>query len=164
MSYSSIFPIDEAVNAVESAGVTLQIGFQRRFDTSFRRLKQAIDSGELGEKGPRTLHLSSKDPIAPPDEMIAANGGLWLLTGVHDFDMARFLTGEDAVEVYAKATDGTAHGDLLAVRRGLVILTMESGCVVTIDNVWGQGLYDQRVEAVCVSFACIVCSSPNNCP
>lgn len=139
--------IDEALKAVENAGVKLQIGFNRRFDPTFARIKQAIDSGEIGT--PHLLHIISRDPAPPPIEYVKVSGGIFFDMTIHDFDMARFLFG-DVTEMYA--TGGVmvdpAIGEAGDIDTALITLKFASGAVGSIDNsrqaVYG---YDQRVEA-----------------
>ncbi|MFO7170807.1 MAG: Gfo/Idh/MocA family oxidoreductase, partial [Chloroflexota bacterium] len=95
----SLERIDRALAAVERAGVTLQIGFNRRFDASFRRVRQAVERGEIGE--PHQLHITSRDPAPPPIGYVRASGGIFMDMTIHDFDMARFLIGREVEEVYA---------------------------------------------------------------
>lgn len=139
--------IDRALAAVDEAGVTLQVGFNRRFDANFRRVREAVERGEIG--APHLLHLVSRDPAPPPLDYVRASGGIFLDMTIHDFDMARFLIGSEVEEVYTAAgvrVDPAigAAGDL---DTALVVLTFENGVIGTIDNsrqaVYG---YDQRVE------------------
>lgn len=140
--------IDNALATVEQAGVKLQIGFNRRFDPNFARVKQAIVSGEIGEL--HMLHIISRDPAPPPISYVKVSGGLYLDMAIHDFDMARFLTGSDPVEIYSVAgvKIDPAIGEAGDVDTSLTVLKFANGVAVTIDNsrkaVYG---YDQRVEA-----------------
>lgn len=95
----SVERIDAALKTVEKAGVKLQIGFNRRFDPNYARVKQAISSGEIGDL--HILHIISRDPSPPPISYVKVSGGLYLDMAIHDFDMARFLTGSEATEVYS---------------------------------------------------------------
>ncbi len=139
--------IDWALDAVEEAGVQLQIGFNRRFDPSYRRVREAIQRGEIGT--PHLLHLISRDPGPPPIDYIRSSGGLFLDMAIHDFDMARFLIGSEVEKVYA--TGGVridpAIGEAGDIDTALTVLHFENGVVGTIDNsrkaVYG---YDQRAE------------------
>ncbi len=139
--------IDEALAAVDAAGVKLQIGFNRRFDPTFARIKQAIDDGGIGT--PHMLHIISRDPSPPPIDYVKVSGGLFFDMMVHDFDMARFLFG-DVVEVYATGAVmvDKAIGEAGDIDTAIVTLKFASGAIGTIDNsrqaVYG---YDQRVEA-----------------
>src|SRR5690349_2638067 len=93
--------IDTALAAVARAAVKLQIGFNRRFDANYRRVRQAITGGELGRL--QLLHIISRDPAPPPIAYVRVSGGMFLDMTIHDFDMARFLTGSEVEEVYVQA-------------------------------------------------------------
>ncbi len=142
--------IDRALEAVERAGVKLQIGFNRRFDANYRRVRQAVEQGEIGH--PRLLHLISRDPAPPSIDYIRASGGLFLDMTIHDFDMARFLIGSEVEEIFALASvmDDPAIGAVGDVDTAVIMLQFTNGVIATIDNsrraVYG---YDQRVELLC---------------
>ncbi len=139
--------IDKALAEAASAGVTLQVGFNRRFDANFRRARQAVESGEIGT--PHLLHIISRDPSPPPPAYVRASGGLFVDMTIHDFDMAEFLIGSPVVEVFATAAVmvDPAIGEAGDVDTALVVLRFANGVIGTIDNsrkaVYG---YDQRVE------------------
>lgn len=139
--------IDEALAAVEEAGVKLQIGFNRRFDPTFQRIKQAIVAGAIG--APHLLHIISRDPAPPPVDYIKVSGGLFFDMTIHDFDMARFLFG-DVEEIFASGANlvDPAIGDAGDIDTALITLKFANGAIGSIDNsrqaVYG---YDQRVEA-----------------
>jgi len=143
----SLDKIDMALAAVAKAGVKLQIGFNRRFDSNFRRVRQAVAKGEIGQ--PCLMHLISRDPAPPSISYIRTSGGIFLDMMIHDFDMARFLIGDEVEEMYttggviAEPQIGEA-GDL---DMAIVMLRFKNGTIGTIDNsrkaVFG---YDQRVE------------------
>ena len=139
--------IDAALNAVEQAGVKLQIGFNRRFDASFRRIRQAIDSGEIGT--PHLLHIISRDPAPPPVAYVKVSGGMFFDMTIHDFDMARFLFGEvETIYAVGRVLVNPAIGEAGDIDTALITLQFVSGALGTIDNsrqaVYG---YDQRVPA-----------------
>jgi myo-inositol 2-dehydrogenase/D-chiro-inositol 1-dehydrogenase len=141
--------IDGALKAVEEAGVKLQVGFNRRFDASYRRVRQAIEEGEIGS--PLLLHIVSRDPAPPAPQYLQASGGLFLDMAIHDFDMARFLLGQEAVEVFALAHSigEPAVAETGDVAHAVVMLRFADGVIATISNsrraVYG---YDQRVEVL----------------
>src|SRR5258706_1047234 len=131
--------IDQALAAVERAGVTLQIGFNRRFDANYRRVRQAVVQGEIGR--PQLLHIISRDPAPPPIEYIKVSGGIFLDMTIHDFDMARFLIGREVEEVYTAAAvmvdpaiGAAGDGDT-----AVVVLRFANGGVGTTDNSRGGG-------------------------
>lgn len=139
--------IDRALAAVADAGVQLQIGFNRRFDANFRRVREAVAGGEIGE--PHILHLISRDPSPPPIEYVRRSGGMFVDMTIHDFDMARFLIGGEVEEIFTAAgvRIDPAIGDAGDVDTAVITLRFENGAIGTIDNsrkaVYG---YDQRAE------------------
>lgn len=141
--------IDQALAAVARAGVKLQIGFNRRFDASYQRVRAAIERGEIGQ--PWRLHIISRDPAPPPLEYVRTSGGLFLDMSIHDFDMARFLIGSEVEEVFARADVlvDPAIGAAGDVDTAITVLTFANRVIGTVDNcrqaVFG---YDQRVEVL----------------
>ena len=139
--------IDRALEAVAKAGVKLQVGFNRRFDSNFARVRRAVESGEIGT--PHLLHIVSRDPAPPPIAYVESSGGIFLDMTIHDFDMARFLIGDDVEEIYASAAVRVdpAIGRAGDVDTAVILLRFRNGVIGTIDNsrqaVYG---YDQRVE------------------
>jgi myo-inositol 2-dehydrogenase/D-chiro-inositol 1-dehydrogenase len=139
--------IDHALAAVDAAGVKLQIGFNRRFDPNFRRVRDVVAAGQIGQ--PHVLRITSRDPQPPPIAYVKVSGGIFLDMTIHDFDMARFLMGEDVDEVYAAGgvLVDPAIGEAGDVDTALITLRFQSGALGAIDNsrkaVYG---YDQRVE------------------
>lgn len=145
--------MDEALAVVEKAGVKLQVGFNRRFDKSFQRVHQIVNSGEIGR--PCILHIISRDPESPTMEYLRDCGGMFLDMTIHDFDMARFQIGE-VDELYAIGNvlltpQIIEFGDLDTT---VVSLKFANGAIGTIDNsrqaVYG---YDQRLEILCTDGA-----------
>ena len=143
----SLSEIDRALEAVREAGVKLQIGFNRRFDANFVRVRQAVLDGEVGV--PNMLHIISRDPAPPPLEYIRASGGIFNDMTIHDFDMARFLVGDEVEEIY---TTGAVMidpgiGKLGDLDTALIVLRFRNGVIGTIDNSRKAAYgYDQRVE------------------
>jgi myo-inositol 2-dehydrogenase/D-chiro-inositol 1-dehydrogenase len=136
-----------AIDAAAKAGVKLQVGFNRRFDHNFRRVRELVESGAVGT--PHLIKISSRDPAPPPPDYIAVSGGIFLDMTVHDFDMARFQADSEVVEVYAAGAVliDEAIGKAGDVDTAIVTLRFENGVLAVIDNsrqaVYG---YDQRVE------------------
>lgn len=134
--------------AVRRAGVKLMVGFNRRFDPHFATLKSRLDAGEIGSL--ELLSIISRDPSPPPIAYVASSGGLFRDMMIHDLDMARFLLGEEPVEVSAAAAClvDPAIGAAGDVDTALVMLRTASGRLCQISNsrraTYG---YDQRIEA-----------------
>jgi myo-inositol 2-dehydrogenase/D-chiro-inositol 1-dehydrogenase len=141
--------IDRARGAVAKAGVKLQVGFNRRFDANFARVRQAIVSGEIGT--PALLHIISRDPGPPPISYVKISGGMFMDMTIHDFDMARFLIGAEVEEIYAQAgvTVDPAIGEAGDVDTAVIVLKYTNGVIGTIDNCRRASYgYDQRVEVL----------------
>jgi myo-inositol 2-dehydrogenase/D-chiro-inositol 1-dehydrogenase len=140
--------VDRALAAVERAGILFQVGFNRRFDPAHQSVREAVASGAIGDV--HVVRISSRDPAPPPLEYARHSGGLFLDMTIHDFDMARYVTGSEVVEVFARGAaritpELTEFGD---VDTAVVTLVHASGAMTVIDNsrqaVYG---FDQRVEA-----------------
>ena len=138
---------DRALEAVEAAGVPLQIGFNRRFDPGHAEVRAAVESGEVG--APELVRISSRDPAPPGIDYLRSSGGVFRDQTIHDVDMARFVTGDEVVEVSAM---GAVRVDPRIGEIGdrdtiTLMLRHANGCLTVIDNsrraVYG---YDQRVE------------------
>jgi len=140
--------VDQALKAIEAAGVPLQIGFNRRFDAAHQSVRDAVRGGVIGDV--EMVRITSRDPAPPPVSYIKVSGGIFLDMTIHDFDMARYVTGSEVVEVYARGAVRVdpAIGEAGDVDTAVIVLQHENGCITTIDNsrraVYG---YDQRVEA-----------------
>ena len=145
----NLMVIDAALKAVEESGIKLQVGFNRRFDANYARVRRAIQNGEIGT--PRLMHIISRDPGPPPISYIQTSGGIFLDMTIHDFDMARFLMGCEVTEVYAAAgvMVDPAIGAVGDLDTAMITLKFENGAIGVIDNcreaVYG---YDQRVEVL----------------
>lgn len=143
----SLARVRECLRIVDSVNATLMVGFQRRFDPDFRALKQAIDDGQIGKV--EMVTLTSRDPGPPPADYISRSGGIFRDMTIHDFDVARWLLGEEVATLQAAASVLTDPeiarlGDYDSAN---VILTTASGRQCTINNsrraTYG---YDQRIE------------------
>jgi len=143
--------IDAALAAVGKAGVKLQVGFNRRFDKSFQRVREIVASGEIGH--PCILRVTNRDPELPDMEFLRVSGGMFLDMTIHDFDMARFQVGE-VEEVYATGSVliEPALKEFGDIDTNVVTLKFANGAVGAIDNsrqaVYG---YDQRLEVFCTN-------------
>src|SRR5439155_19814930 len=126
--------VDRALAAVEDAGVPFQIGFNRRFDPAHASVATAVADGTIGE--PQIVRITSRDPAPPPLEYVRGSGGIFLDMTIHDFDMARFVTGSEVAEVYARGAVRVDPGfaDVGDVDTAVVVLEHANGCLTTIDN------------------------------
>ncbi len=139
--------VRDCLKVVKDTGAKLMIGFNRRFDPNFAEARARIDAGKIGEV--ELVQITSRDPGPPPVAYIKRSGGIFRDMMIHDFDMARFLLGEEVVEV-------TAHGSVLVdkeigkagdVDTAAATLKTASGKIAVITNsrraTYG---YDQRIE------------------
>lgn len=137
----------EVLKLVESKGIKLMLGFNRRFDQEFLKVKKLVAQGAIGNH--HLVKITSRDPQAPPISYIVQSGGLFLDMTIHDFDMARFLVDKEVVEVYAKGAalinpELSRVGD---IDSAVITLTYEDGTMAIIDNSREAAYgYDQRVE------------------
>jgi myo-inositol 2-dehydrogenase/D-chiro-inositol 1-dehydrogenase len=128
--------------------VPFQIGFNRRFDPGHQSVRDAVAAGAVGDV--HLVRISSRDPAPPPLSYVETSGGIFLDMTIHDFDMARYVTGSEVVDVHARGAVRIDPGFAEAgdVDTALVTLEHADGCLTAIDNsrqaVYG---FDQRVEA-----------------
>ena len=143
--------VHAAINAAKEAGVKLQIGFCRRFDHNHKAVADAVKDGTLGD--PHIVIVSSRDPEPPPASYVAVSGGIFYDMMIHDFDMVRYVTGSEAVEISAVGSclvnpNLQEESGIPDVDTAVVTMKMANGCIAVINNsrqaVYG---YDQRVEA-----------------
>ena len=138
---------EAALAVVAECGVPLMLGFNRRFDPHFARLERQLRDGRVGRI--ELLSITSRDPSPPPLAYVRVSGGLFRDMMIHDFDMARWLLGEEPVEIFAAASVlvDPAIGDAGDVDTAIVTLRTGSGALCQISNsrraVYG---YDQRIE------------------
>jgi len=135
------------LQVVAAEKAKLMVGFNRRFDPHFRAVRAAIDAGQIGTV--EMVTITSRDPGAPPAGYITASGGIFRDMTIHDFDMARFLLGEEVSHVQAAASVliDPEIGRLGDYDSASVILTTGSGrqCVISNSRRASYG-YDQRIE------------------
>ncbi|WP_330263118.1 Gfo/Idh/MocA family oxidoreductase [Streptomyces griseorubiginosus] len=137
----------EVLRAVAGSEVPIQIGYNRRFDTGFVNARAAVQSGELGKL--HTVRSTTLDPAPPPTAYVAASGGIFRDCSVHDFDIIRWVTGREVVEVYAVGGNRGAEyikeaGD--ADTTG-AILTLDDGTIAVVSNSRHNARgYDVRME------------------
>jgi len=139
--------INDVLKVVEKSKIKLMIGFNRRFDNEFCKVKSSVKSGFVGE--PYLVKITSRDPAPPPIEYIKNSGGLFLDMTIHDFDMARFIVDKEIQEVYAK---GEAFTDISISKAGdidtaVIVLKYIDSTLAIIDNSRKAAYgYDQRLE------------------
>lgn len=148
-------PIDHDVKKIKAVmdclkkhpKIKYQVGFNRRFDHNFQAIKKAVVAGKIGD--PHIIKITSRDPAPPAIGYIKVSGGIFLDMTIHDFDMARFLAGCDAVEVSAYGANlvDKEIGKAGDIDTAIITLKMKNNALVVIDNsrkaVYG---YDQRAE------------------
>ena len=139
--------VEQSLTSISETESFLMLGFNRRFDPQFEELQRRLREGEIGDL--EMVSIVSRDPSPPPLSYLQQSGGLFLDMMIHDFDMARWLLGEEPCELYATAS---ALVDPVVVEAGdvdtaLVTLRTASGRLCSISNsrraVYG---YDQRIE------------------
>jgi myo-inositol 2-dehydrogenase/D-chiro-inositol 1-dehydrogenase len=138
---------DTCLAAVANAGVLFQIGFNRRFDPSFRALKRRLDAGEIGAV--EQVIITSRDPEPESEEALAGGGGVFREMTIHDFDMARNLLGEEPAELFATGSSlvSPAYAKLGDYDTAMFVMRTASGRQCHINNsVRASYGYDQRIE------------------
>ncbi len=142
-----IAKIRQVMEKLKGTKLKYQVGFNRRFDHNFEAVRAAVANGDVGDV--HIVRITSRDPTPPPPEYAAVSGGMFLDMTIHDFDMVRYLTASDVVEVFA---NGAVLVDPLIGKAGdidtaIISLKMANGALAVIDNsrkaVYG---YDQRAE------------------
>jgi myo-inositol 2-dehydrogenase/D-chiro-inositol 1-dehydrogenase len=142
--------VAEAAGTVERSGVACMLGFQRRYDPNFRKVRERIASGAAGRLEHIVMH--TRDPSPPPRSYVERSGGMFRDQAIHDFDMARYLLGEEIAKVYAVGAclidpEIGAAGD---IDTAMITLTSTSGRFVQMVNCRRAPFgYDQRLEALC---------------
>jgi myo-inositol 2-dehydrogenase/D-chiro-inositol 1-dehydrogenase len=140
--------IENAIAAARSAGVQVQVGFNRRFDPDVCALADAVHNGELGVL--HGLRVINRDPASPPIDFVKRSGGLFFDFAIHDFDTIRYLSGSEIEEVYAAGAVliDPAIGDAGDIDTAITSLRLANGALCSIDNSrQARYGYDQRFEA-----------------
>lgn len=154
--------IKDMMAAVKKAGVKLQVGFNRRFDKSYRKVHEIVASKEMGR--PCVLNITNRDPEFPSMDFLRVSGGIFLDLVIHDFDMIRYQLG-DVEEVYAIGAalvkpEIAEFGDL---DNDIVTLKFKNGAIGVINNsrhaIYG---YDQRLEVFCANGTIIADNEAEN--
>ncbi len=144
---TDIIRIKQTLKVVKEEEIKLMIGFNRRFDKNFKRVKQMITEGQIGT--PQIIKVTARDPAVPPIEYVKSSGGMFIDMTIHDWDMACYQVGSEVVEVYAAGAVlvDPEIGKAGDIDTAAIILKLKNGAIGMIDNsrqaVYG---YDQRVE------------------
>ncbi|UTC56960.1 inositol 2-dehydrogenase [Treponema sp. OMZ 305] len=142
-----IAKIRQVMEKLKGTNLKYQVGFNRRFDHNFEAVRAAVAHGDVGDV--HIVRITSRDPAPPPPEYAAVSGGMFLDMTIHDFDMVRYLTASDVVEVFA---NGAVLVDPLIGKAGdidtaIISLKMANGALAVIDNSRKAAYgYDQRAE------------------
>ena len=139
---------DRVLESVDDAGIQLQIGFQRRFDKGFVEARHLVQGGGLGRL--YAARFATHDPAPPPDNYIMVSGGLYCDLMIHDFDLVRWVTGEDVLEVYAAGgvlTGNEAFSAAGDVDTAIAVLRLSGGALAIISGLRHDPRgYDVRLE------------------
>lgn len=139
--------VRDCLKVVKEYNAPLFIGFNRRFDPQFRRVKTEAEQGRIGKL--ESLMIISRDPSPPPVEYVRVSGGMFRDMTIHDFDMARFIIGEEPVAIYAQGSNlvDPAIGAAGDIDTAFIVLKYASGALATIVNSRRSAYgYDQRLE------------------
>lgn len=153
----------ELTAQVEASGVPVMLGFQRRYDPNFRAVRDRIAEGTSGRLEQLVMH--TRDPQPPPIPYIEASGGMVRDQAIHDFDQARYMTGDEIVSVYAVGSCqiDPAIGEAGDIDSLMVTMLTTSGRMVQMSNNRRGPLgYDQRLEAHCATEALFVDNRPQS--
>ena len=143
----SLKRVDACLAAVKKAGVPMFVGFNRRFDPSFSTLRARITAGDIGAV--EQVIITSRDPGLPPVAYLKVSGGQFRDMTIHDFDMARWLLGEEPVEIFAY---GSCLVDPAVAKVGdtdsvMIVMKTATGKLAHINNSRRAAYgYDQRIE------------------
>lgn len=155
--------VTEVAEAVTKAGTPCMLGFQRRYDPNFRMVRERIQSGVSGQLEQVVMH--TRDPSPPPVEYVKRSGGMFRDQAIHDFDMARYLLGEEIQSVYAVGgcLIDPEIGQAGDIDTAMITLTSKSGRFVQMNNCRRAPFgYDQRLEALCAKEVLYVENRPKD--
>jgi myo-inositol 2-dehydrogenase/D-chiro-inositol 1-dehydrogenase len=136
-----------ALAEVDAAGTVLQMGFQRRFDVGYTAAREAVRSGRLGRL--HTVRAMTSDQSPPPADYLPLSGGLYRDCLIHDFDMLRWVSGREVVQVYAAGSDAgpSMFREANDIDTGAAVLTFDDGMLATATATRMNGAgYDVRME------------------
>lgn len=139
--------VRECLKIVDDNKVPLFVGFNRRYDPQFRKVREMLSAGRIGKA--ESLIITSRDPSPPPAEYVKVSGGMFRDMTIHDFDMARYIMGEDPVSIFAQGSNlvDPAIGEAGDIDTAFVVMEFPSGALATISNTRRSGYgYDQRLE------------------
>jgi myo-inositol 2-dehydrogenase/D-chiro-inositol 1-dehydrogenase len=148
--HTDVEVIKNALSSVKAAGVKLQVGFVRRFDHNHKKVHDTVASGVMGKS--HIIRIISRDPELPSSEYLKVSGGIFMDMTIHDFDMARYLSGSEVSEVTAYGTIMIDPGlkEYNDVDTAIIMLKFENGAIGVIENSRAARYgYDQRVEVHC---------------
>ncbi|MFD6819812.1 Gfo/Idh/MocA family oxidoreductase [Streptomyces sp. NPDC060085] len=136
-----------ALAEVDAAGTVLQMGFQRRFDVGYTAARDAVRSGRLGRL--HTVRAMTSDQSPPPAGYLPLSGGLYRDCLIHDFDVLRWVTGREVVQVYAAGSDAgpSMFREAGDIDTAAAVLTFDDGMLATATATRLNGAgYDVRME------------------
>ncbi|MDF2543676.1 MAG: iolG [Herbinix sp.] len=139
--------IQAVIDTLKTSNVKFQVGFNRRFDHNFEAVRNAVAEGKIGDV--HIVKVTSRDPDAPPIEYVKVSGGMFLDMTIHDFDMVRYLTSSDVVEVYAYGTSlvNPLISEVGDIDTAIITMKLANGALAMIDNSRKADYgYDQRAE------------------
>jgi myo-inositol 2-dehydrogenase/D-chiro-inositol 1-dehydrogenase len=155
--------VTAVAQAVKTAGSRCMLGFQRRYDPNFRFVRERIVSGAAGKLEHVVMH--TRDPSPPPIDYVKRSGGMFRDQAIHDFDMARYLLGEEIKTVYAAGgcLIDPKIGEAGDIDTAMITLTSASGRFVQMVNCRRAPFgYDQRLEALCAKEVLYVENRPSS--
>ena len=139
--------IQKAIDDVNKTGVFFQVGFNRRYDPDYLKIRNAVESGSIGE--PHIINITSRDPKRPDMQFIPGSGGLFMDFCVHDFDMVRYITGSEVDEVFVKGANliDPKIGEFGDIDTAVITLKLKNGaiCIIDVSRETNYG-YDQQLE------------------
>jgi myo-inositol 2-dehydrogenase/D-chiro-inositol 1-dehydrogenase len=137
----------QVLEEVSRAEGLVQIGLQRRFDAGYRAARNALRAGDLGDL--HRVHMVTADPAPPPAEYVKGSGGIFRDCHIHDFDILRWVTGKEAVTVFATGANRGARffRDAGDVDNAAAVLQLDDGSLATLQGSRYNGAgYDVRME------------------